>query len=61
VSPAVGVWFSAVSRRSPMQNCATKEDKTMDKIDETIFWLLLFIVIGAFLTIGAYLTEGDYE
>jgi hypothetical protein len=33
----------------------------MDKIDETIFWLLLFIVIGAFLTIGAYLTEGSNE
>jgi hypothetical protein len=33
----------------------------MDRIDETIFWLLLFIVIGAVLTLGAYLTEGDYE
>jgi prolipoprotein diacylglyceryltransferase len=43
------------------QNCANKGDKTMDKIDETIFWLLLFIVIGAVLTLGAYLTEGDYE
>ena len=44
-----------------LQNCANKGDKTMDRIDETIFWLLLFIVIGTALTFGAYLTEGDYE